>query len=150
MVVPAGRRRIAGADRPALGATRDRRLHGRQELRVAKRFDLGDLEKRPDWNSWAVVAAHLCLVLAPVYLAAYAGPSWSWLLLWAWSGVLMNGLLNLMHECAHFHVFRHRALSDLCGHWIVGPLLVADFAGYRQRHWEHHKHLGEDGDTKDA
>src|ERR1044071_6613797 len=116
---------------------------------MAKRIDLSDLEKRPDGTSWAVVAAHLALVLAPVYLAAYLGPSWRWLLLWLWWGVVMNGVLNLMHECAHFHLFRVRALSDLWGRWIVGPLLLADFDGYRRRHWEHHKHLGEDGDTKD-
>jgi fatty acid desaturase len=62
----------------------------------------------------------------------------------------MNGLLNLMHECAHLHTFRKRELSDFWGRWVLGPLALADFDAYRRRHWEHHKHLGVPGDTKDA
>jgi len=62
----------------------------------------------------------------------------------------MSGLLNLMHECAHYHVFRERAGSDLIGRWLLGPLLMADFDGYRERHWKHHVHLGVDGDTKSS
>jgi len=117
---------------------------------MAKRIDLSEVEKRADWKSWAVTGSHVLLVLAPVYAAAYWGWHCWWFLLWAWCGVLMNGLLNLMHECAHFHTFRMRELSDACGRWVVGPLLLADFDAYRRRHWEHHKHLGVDGDTKDA
>jgi fatty acid desaturase len=62
----------------------------------------------------------------------------------------MNGLLNLMHECAHYHVFAARRGSDFLGRWVLGPLALADFDGYRWRHWKHHTHFGIDGDTKDA
>lgn len=115
-----------------------------------KRIDLSVLEKRADWKSWLVTCAHLGLVLAPVYIAANSGWHWWWILAWAWCGILMNGLLNLMHECAHLHTFRKRELSDFWGRWILGPLALTDFDAYRRRHWEHHKHLGVTGDTKDA
>jgi fatty acid desaturase len=115
-----------------------------------KRIDLSVLEKRADWKSWLVACGHVALVLAPVYIAANSGWHWWWILAWAWCGILMNGLLNLMHECAHLHTFRKRELSDFWGRWILGPLALADFDAYRRRHWEHHRHLGVTGDTKDA
>jgi fatty acid desaturase len=117
---------------------------------MKRRIDLSRFKKRSDLRSLLTVAAHLILVLTPVYLAAFLGPSVYWLDLWLWFGLLMNGLLNLMHECAHYHVFRRRGGSDFLGRWVLGPLAFANFDSYRWRHWEHHIHLGVDGDTKDA
>jgi fatty acid desaturase len=117
---------------------------------MGNRLNLGEFKKRADAISWVAVLCHVSLVLAPVFLAAWNGPSVYWIASWLWFGLLMSGLLNLMHECAHFHVFQRRQGSDLLGHWLVGPLALADFEGYRQRHWKHHTHLGVDGDTKDA
>jgi fatty acid desaturase len=114
------------------------------------KVDLTRYPKRSDIRSLAIVIAHMVFVLAPVYVGAWVGPRWLWIALWIWCGLLMNGLLNLMHESAHFHVFTQRSASDFLGHWILGPLLMADFSGYRLRHWEHHTHLGVDGDTKDT
>ncbi len=117
---------------------------------MTKRIELSKFRKRPDLRSLLTVIAHLALVLAPVYVAAFIGPSLWWIALWFAFGFLMNGLLNLMHECAHYHVFRGRQGSDLLGRWVLGPLVAADFDGYRERHWQHHTHFGIDGDTKDA
>ena len=64
--------------------------------------------------------------------------------------VLMNGMLNLMHAAAHHHVFLHRGANMWLGKSVLGPMFFANFDSYRQRHWEHHKHLGDDEDTKDA
>jgi fatty acid desaturase len=113
-------------------------------------LDLTHFPRRSDAISWAVVLAHLAFVLAPVYLAAAVGPS-LWLIpLWLWFGCFMHGLINLLHECAHTSTFRERATSDALGRWVLGPLVFADFDGYRRRHWDHHRHFGLAGDTKDA
>lgn len=104
--------------------------------------------KRPDAVSLAVVVGHIGFVLAPVYIAALWNPRFHLVFLWLWFGLTAHGLTNLMHECAHWHVFKSRQGSDLLGRWILGPLFVADFDGYRYRHWEHHRHLGEDIDPK--
>ena len=106
--------------------------------------------KRSDALSLLVVAAHLGFVLLPVYLAAALGPSLWLLALWLWFGLSMHGVLNLMHEASHFHVFHARAASDRLGHWILGPLVASDFDVYRQRHWDHHRFVGAENDTKDA
>jgi fatty acid desaturase len=62
----------------------------------------------------------------------------------------MNGILNLMHECCHYHVFKKKRGSEILGRYLVAPLMIADFESYRQRHWDHHKYLGVEGETKDA
>ena len=106
--------------------------------------------KRSDVISIAVVGSHLLAVLSPIYLVAALGPGWHTPILLLIFGLSMNGVLNLMHECAHILVFKRRDWSDVLGRWIVGPLVFADFDGYRERHWAHHKFIGEDGDTKDT
>jgi fatty acid desaturase len=117
---------------------------------MLKRIEIAKFKKRSDLRSLLTVVAHLALVLAPVYTAAYFGPGLAWVAFWFLFGFLMNGLLNLMHECAHYHVFISRRGSDFLGRWVLGPLALADFDGYRWRHWKHHTHFGIDGDTKDA
>ncbi len=106
--------------------------------------------KRSDAISLAVVAGHLTFVLAPIYLAAAVEPSAVLVGLWLWFGVSSHGLINLMHEAAHRLVFRRRKASDVLGRWVLGPLFIADFDAYRERHWIHHYKFGEDEDTKDT
>lgn len=108
------------------------------------------LEKRPDLWSWTVAVVHVAAVFGAVYAAAALGPSPLVVLLWLWFGLTLSGLLNLMHECAHRLAFRRRRSSDILGRWVLGPLVLADFDGYRERHWAHHRNLGQDDDTKDA
>jgi fatty acid desaturase len=106
--------------------------------------------RRPDAISAAIVGSHLALVFSPVYLATAFYPGW-WLIVPAVGfGVGMNGILNLMHECAHALVFKRRRWSELLGRHLIGPLVFANFDAYRDRHWAHHTHLGEAGDTKET
>lgn len=109
---------------------------------------LSAVAKRADAVSVAVVLVHLALAFAPVYVTAAWGVGWWLVPCWLWYGATMNGLLNLMHEAAHYHVFRRRASSDLLGRWILGPLALADFDSFRQRHWDHHRNLGAPDDPK--
>jgi fatty acid desaturase len=106
------------------------------------------LRKRADITSLAVVIAHFTFVLAPVYLAAATGPSVFIIFFWLWFGLSAQGLLNLMHECAHYHVFTKRWGSNVLGRWVLAPLMLADFDNYRQLHWAHHRNLGEGDDPK--
>jgi fatty acid desaturase len=107
-------------------------------------------QKRRDGISLAIVIANVTVVFAPVYAAAALGLGWSFVPLWLWFGLSLNGLLNLMHEAAHSLVFRTRRASDILGRWVLAPLVLADFDSYRDRHWQHHKRLGEPDDTKDT
>jgi fatty acid desaturase len=104
--------------------------------------------KRSDGVSLGIAASHIAFVLTPIYLAAAVQSVPLLICLWLWFGVSMNGLLNLMHECAHYHVFNARRGSDLLGRWILAPLMATDFDGYRALHWAHHRDLGGAGDPK--
>lgn len=105
-------------------------------------------DKRSDAWSGFIVATNLFLVLMPLYLSAWLGVGLHLLPAWGWFGVGMNGLLNLLHECSHYHVFAGRAGSSFLGRWVLGPLALADFDAYQKRHWVHHRHLGESEDPK--
>ena len=98
--------------------------------------------------SLAIVACHLTFVLAPIYLAAAYRPTPILVLAWLWFGLSMHGLLNMMHECAHYHAFKGRWGSDLLGRWVLAPLMFADFDQYRLLHWAHHRDLGGRDDPK--
>ena len=108
------------------------------------------LTKRSDAISLLVVGSHLIVVMSPVYAAAAMGPGWHTVVWWFLFGLSMNGILNLMHECAHTHVFKDRKWSDVLGRRVVAPLVFADFEAYRRRHWDHHKFIGQEGETKDT
>jgi fatty acid desaturase len=110
--------------------------------------DQAYLAKRSDWVSGFLVALHLSFALTPVLLAARLGPSPILILLCLWSGASLHGLLNLMHEAAHGHVFQGRRASFGLGQWALAPLVVTDFNAYRKRHWQHHRELGTENDTK--
>jgi fatty acid desaturase len=109
-----------------------------------------DLEKRPDWVSAASIFAHAALVFGPLFVVVAQPPGVAWLLCYLWFGVTAHGVLNLLHECAHYHVFSARTGSDVVGRWMLGPLVFTDFDAFRRRHWDHHRFLGREGDTKDA
>ncbi len=114
------------------------------------KLDLAHYPKRSDFLSLLIVVGHLGLGLAPIFLAASWGPGWHLIPLWLWFGLVMNGLVNLMHEAAHLSVFRARFGSELLGHWVLAPLTLVNFDAYRKRHWDHHRYLGTDADTKEA
>lgn len=108
------------------------------------------LVKRHDGISFMIVFAHLGVVLVPLFISAASGPGVLTVLCWLWFGLGMNGILNLLHESAHYHVFKYKIGNILLGRYIIAPLVFADFDGYRNRHWDHHKMLGVDGETKYA
>src|ERR1044071_93044 len=104
--------------------------------------------KRSDLVSSAIVSFHLLCVLSAVYASVIFRSFYLLPLFWLWFGLGMNGLLNLMHECAHLHVFKKRGGSVFVGRWILGPLSLADFDAFQKRHWQHHRRLGETDDPK--
>ncbi len=106
--------------------------------------------KRPDHISFLVVIGHVALTVLPIYVAAYSKLGWITFVCWILFGCSVNGILNLMHECGHYHVFKRKGDSAILGRYVVAPLVIADFEGYRERHWAHHKCLGVEGETKDA
>jgi fatty acid desaturase len=47
---------------------------------------------------------------------------------------------GLMHEAAHYRIFRNRTLNDFVGELMAFPT-TASMAGYRNSHFSHHREL---------
>jgi len=50
------------------------------------------------------------------------------------------------HEAMHGVLFTNRAINDWVGKWICARPIWVNFDLYRIEHFEHHRHLGTDGD----
>jgi fatty acid desaturase len=108
----------------------------------------GTVARRSDVRSLFIVGTHYAVVFTPVYLAAWFGPGWWLLLFWLWFGLLSQGALLVVHECAHKLLLRNIRLNELVAHWVLSPLFLADFEAFRRRHWAHHRELGRESDPK--
>ncbi len=107
-----------------------------------------DQVRRADLVTLAVVTLHYAIVFAPLYVVAALGPGWTTVVCWLWFGILSQGALLVLHEAAHKLLFADVRRNELIAHWVLAPLILADFAAFRQRHWDHHRQLGEPGDPK--
>ena len=63
-------------------------------------------------------------------------------------GALFNYINLFQHEAAHYGLHPDRAANDRLGYAFVGIFLGVDMAAYRKNHFEHHRALGEPGDTE--
>ena len=107
---------------------------------------------------WPVVArdflvAYLMLTAsaALVVIAVRAAPELR--PLWIAVGALLIGfwmayLQLFLHEAAHFNLWRGREGNDRLANLLVGVWVGTDIGDYRQIHWDHHRRLGETGDTE--
>ena len=106
------------------------------------------ITKRSDYISLMIVIIHVVFVFFPIFFATYNGFSVITILSWLWFGIFVNGIINLMHETAHRLIFKKKKHCDIFGEFFLGPLLIADFNAYRDRHWVHHNKFGTSDDTK--
>lgn len=60
----------------------------------------------------------------------------------AFIGARQHALLILMHDGAHYRLFRSRALNDWVGELLLAwPFVVVSMRAYRRNHFPHHRHL---------
>lgn len=55
-------------------------------------------------------------------------------------GTRINGLGALVHDAAHYRIFKNRMLNDVIGEFAAFPT-TASMAGYRNSHFSHHREL---------
>ncbi len=65
-----------------------------------------------------------------------------------WIGFWLHALLCFGHEAAHGNLATRRSLNDLLANGLVLVWFALDIRAYRRIHWEHHRHLGDVGDTE--
>lgn len=104
--------------------------------------------KRPDYISLIMLIVHFAFVFFPIFFATHNGFGIVTVFSWLWFGIFVNGIINLMHETTHRLTFKEKSYCDILGEFFLGPLLIADFSAYRDRHWIHHHKFGTSDDTK--
>jgi fatty acid desaturase len=109
------------------------RLLTKEEIRSLSEIDSG--------KAMLAFAAEILLVAAAVGLseATWFNPL-TYLLAVIVVGTRISGVGGLMHEAAHYRVFRNRTLNDFVGELMAFPT-TASMAGYRNSHFAHHREL---------
>jgi len=107
---------------------------------------------------WPVVArdfliAYLMLATSGALVVIAVREAAELRLLWIAAGALLIGfwmayLQLFLHEAAHFNLWRGRRGNDRLANLLVGVWVGTDIGDYRQIHWDHHRLLGEPGDTE--
>src|SRR6202051_3061955 len=109
------------------------RLLTKEEIRSLSEIDSG--------KAMLAFAIEILLMAAAVALseATWFNPL-TYLLAVIVVGTRILGLGGLMHEAAHYRVFRNRVLNDFVGELMAFPT-TASMAGYRNSHFAHHREL---------
>jgi fatty acid desaturase len=109
------------------------------------------LEKRSDVISLCITSLHIVAVMSLVYLNIIFPFHWWLTIIWTLVfGISMHGILHIMHETGHNHIFKHKSWNEMLGNWVLGPLFFTNFEVYKVRHWGHHTYIGVEGETKHA
>jgi fatty acid desaturase len=109
------------------------RLLTKEELRSLSEIDSG--------KAMLAFALEILLMAAAIALseATWFNPL-TYLLAVVVVGTRLLSLGGLMHEAAHYRIFRNRTLNDFVGELIAFPT-TASMAGYRNSHFSHHREL---------
>jgi fatty acid desaturase len=103
------------------------------------------------WSVYRDIAVNFTMVALVFVVFIHFGklfPLWATLPAALWAGFWWHTLLLFTHEAAHFNIAPSRKLNDFLGNILFMPFVGIDTASYREVHWQHHLHLGDDGDTE--
>ncbi len=92
-------------------------------------------------TSWTLIG------LAFALLAAYPRQPLAWLVSLSVLAGRQLGLAILMHECAHYSLFRSRWANEVVGKWLCAAPVWQQLVPYRKHHLAHHAHTSLEGDT---
>lgn len=65
-----------------------------------------------------------------------------------WSGFWLQSYNLHFHEAAHFNLHKDRRLNDAIANFLFTPFVGLFIEPYRISHWQHHRFLGQSGDTE--
>jgi fatty acid desaturase len=118
-------------------------------LRQARKELLRDLAHTAD-RPTAMFLSRYFLTLIPLMFAAGLLALWphpvAFVLFAVVAGFTQNALGIPMHEGSHHFFHRNRKTNDLLANLLVCLPIFNTVQGYRDQHFEHHRHSGEEID----
>lgn len=109
---------------------------------ILSRDEIQDLIRPSDGRGALAVLTTWAMIAGSVALVGLHPAVWTVLLALVILGGRHLALAILMHECAHYSLFRTRRLNDLVGAWLCAFPTWQHLARYRVHHIAHHQHAG--------
>jgi len=108
--------------------------------------EIRDLRAIREHRAWLTLFVNFGLIAASMALVAYLPNVFTvafalWII-----GARQLGLAVVMHESAHFTLFKNRKFNDFVGNWLAGYPIYLSATMYRAHHLEHHAKTWTDAD----
>jgi len=100
--------------------------------------EIRDLRAIREHRAWLTIIVNYGLIAASMALVAYAPNALTVVLALCIIGTRQLGLAVIMHESAHYTLFKNRRLNDFVGNWLAGYPIYLSADMYRAHHLEHH------------
>ncbi len=130
-----------------------RRCGAGAELQIMNTYDakissrkIKELSVLQPWRSAAAIVFDWAVIAAAIAASEFSGSWWVYLACIALIAGRMHGFGVLMHEGAHYRIFRDKRLNDWVTDIFAAWPILANVHGYRQNHLAHHQHTNTDKD----
>jgi len=100
--------------------------------------EIRELRAIREHRAWLTIIVNYGLIAASMALVAYAPNALTVVLALCIIGTRQLGLAVVMHESAHYTLFKNRRLNDFVGNWLAGYPIYLSADMYRAHHLEHH------------
>jgi fatty acid desaturase len=100
--------------------------------------EIRELRAIREHRAWLTIIVNYGLIAASMALVAYAPNALTVVLALCIIGTRQLGLAVVMHESAHYTLFKNRRLNDFAGNWLAGYPIYLSADMYRAHHLEHH------------
>jgi len=108
--------------------------------------EIRELRVVREHRAWLTVLVNYGLIAAAMALVAYRPNVLTVVLALCVIGTRQLGLAVVMHESAHYTLFKNRSLNDFVGNWLAGYPIYLSADMYRAHHLEHHAKTWTEGD----
>lgn len=111
--------------------------------------ELSELSSR--WNVAFIVLEWLSIFLAVYCTEKFFNPI-TYFLAVVWVGSRLHALAILMHEAAHYRLFKNRKINEIIGEVFCAWPITVTLRGYRISHLTHHQYVNtpDDPDWEDG
>lgn len=113
-------------------------VRGKAWLEHFSTDEIRELRTIREHRAWFTLALNYGLIAASMAMVAYAPNVLTVVLALCIIGTRQLGLAVVMHESAHYTLFKNRKLNDFVGTWLAGYPIYLSAEMYRAHHLEHH------------
>lgn len=107
------------------------------------------MSRRDNWLNWLFLAGDWSVIGAAVAVHLLRPGLVTYLLVLVVIGSRMRALANLLHEAAHFKLFRNRRLNNLAGRVLCAAPIFVGYDRYVADHRLHHQNLWKNAQDPD-